>query len=298
MSTQHRTSAYRLEPAGQSAARERWLVLGAVVLALLVVFVGRTMMARSRPMPRISDILDTIVVAGSAWALVSGYRRLSRRDWLVGIGLGLLLSVQLPLATLFQPWPFFDVIHNNWLQAPIRGAYAAVAALGGLTIARRGGPVQMRLADGSWRQALLSLGAGVAVGVPLAILNAFANAWMQGRTFQWQSPVAAAMDALQPAVFEELLYRLAFLSLLWLALRRSRPQRQAVWLASLLSLLAFSYGHFSEEFITQPLATLAMGGAMGLLWGLPITVLALRRDLDSAAGFHWVQDFARFWVGL
>jgi hypothetical protein len=287
-----------LEAAGRGAAAQRWLVLGGVILALLVVFVGRTMIARSNPIPRISDLLDTIVVAGSAWALVNGYRRLSRRDWLVGLGLGFLLSLQLPWATLFQPWPFFDVIRNNWFQAPIRGAYAAMAALGGLAIARSGGPVPVRLAGGSWRQALLSLGAGAVLGIPLAILNAFANAWMQGRSFQWQSPLAAAMDALQPAVFEELLYRLAFLSLLWLVLRRSWSQRQAVWLASLLSLLAFSYGHFSDEFITQPLATLAIGGVMALIWGLPTTVLALRRDLDSAAGFHWVQDFARFWVGL
>jgi|GEM_PF-4049502 hypothetical protein len=31
---------------------------------------------------------------------------------------------------------------------------------------------------------------------------------------------------------------------------------------------------------------------------VPLTVLALRRDLESAVGFHWVQDAARFIGGL
>jgi hypothetical protein len=29
-----------------------------------------------------------------------------------------------------------------------------------------------------------------------------------------------------------------------------------------------------------------------------MTVLALRRDLDSAVAFHWVQDIARFLAGF
>jgi len=97
---------------------------------------------------------------------------------------------------------------------------------------------------------------------------------------------------------EEVISRLALLGVLWLILRPFWPERQAVWLAAGLALLIHTYGHYSDLFVTQPIVALVMGALLGLLWGVPITLLALRRDLESAIGFHWVQDFARFIVGL
>lgn len=282
-----------------AASPERWWLLGAVVAALLAIFVGRTALAIRGYAPRLPDVFDTLIVAGAALVLLQGYGSLKRADWLAAAGLGMFLGFQLPYATLFQPFPYMDVAREAWSQGLVRALFTTVAALGGLVIARRGGPVQMQLADGAWRRALVSFGFGAVVGVPLAVLNAFANAWTQGRPWLWQNPWAAALDALQPAVFEEVVYRLALLGLLWLVLHRAWPARQAAWLAGALSLLVHAYGgHFSDEFITQPVATLVMGGVMGLIWGLPLTVLALRRNLDSAVGFHWVLDFARFWAGF
>jgi hypothetical protein len=292
-------SRYQLDAQGQAASPARWLALGAVVVALLAVFVLRTSVARVAGAPRLPDLFHLAIVLGSALVLFTSYRSLTRLDWLVGLGLGFLLGLQLPFTTLFSPYPFFDLDLGEWGEAFVRGASTAVAALGGLSIARRGGPVQLRLAAGDWRRSAASFVFGVLVGVPLAVLNMFANAWTQGRAFVWQSPLSAALDALQPAVFEEILYRLALLGLIWFVLQRTWPSRQAAWLAGALSLLVHTYVvHFGDEFITQPLPTLATGAVMGLIWGLPLTVLALRRDLDSATGFHWVQDFARFWAGL
>lgn len=283
----------------QTPAPARWLTLAALVAALLAVFVVRSYLAQTGDPPRLADLFEILIVGGSALVLLTGHRSLTRTDWLVGAGVGLFLGLQLPAAELFRPFPFLDTVRDVAGQALIRGAFAAVATLGGLVIAHRDGPVRLRLAGGEWRRALVSFAIGAAIGLPLAVLNAFANAWLQGRPFQWQNPLTAAVDALQPAVFEEVLYRLALLGLLWLVLRRSWPSRQAAWLAGLLSLLVHTYGaHYSDEFLTAPVATLTMGAAMGLIWGVPLTVLALRRDLDSAVGFHWVQDFARFWAGL
>lgn len=282
----------------QAASSTRWLLLGGVVVALLAIFLVRTYVARTGDPPHLFDLFDTVTVAGSAVVLAAGYRRLTRTDWLVGLGLGLFIGAQLPFASLFGVYPFFGVVHNGLQQALIRGSYTAAAALGGLVIMRSGGPVQFRLAAGAWRQALISFTFGAGVGIPLAVLNTFANSWTQGRPFQWQSPLAAAVDALQPAIVEDVLYRLTFLGLLWLVLHRSWSRQQAAWLAGLLSLLVHAYAHFNSEFLTQPLATLVMGGVMGLIWGVPLTVLALRRDLDSSVGFHWMQDFARFWAGF
>jgi hypothetical protein len=129
------------------------------------------------------------------------------------------------------------------------------------------------------------------------VLNVFALQLTQGRTINWQNPLAALLDALQPGIVEEVIYRFALLGLLWLLLRKSLPD-QAPWLAGLLALLVHNFSHYDELFVQAPLVALGMGSLTGLVWGLPMTVLALRRDLDAAIAFHWVQDVARFLAGF
>jgi len=129
------------------------------------------------------------------------------------------------------------------------------------------------------------------------VLNVFALYLTSGQAIAWQSPLAAGLDAWQPAVVEEVVYRFALLSLFWLALRRSQP-RHAAWLAALLALLAHTFMHFDDLFVQAPFAALGLGAVTALLWGLPLTILALRRDLESAIAFHWIQDAARFVAGF
>jgi hypothetical protein len=96
---------------------------------------------------------------------------------------------------------------------------------------------------------------------------------------------------------EEVVYRFAFLSLLWLALRKPLPN-QAAWLAALLAMLVHNYIHYDELFVQAPLVALGMGLAVLVLWGLPLTYLILRRGLESSITFHWLQDVARFVRGF
>jgi hypothetical protein len=43
---------------------------------------------------------------------------------------------------------------------------------------------------------------------------------------------------------------------------------------------------------------LAMVAVNGLLFGLPMALLAYKRDIETAIGFHWVIDAVRFALGL
>jgi hypothetical protein len=169
--------------------------------------------------------------------------------------------------------------------------------LGGLVIMHQGGPVQVSLAQGNLRKTLMSVLLGLAVGAPLAILNVFALQLTQGQAIAWQSPFAALLDAFQPAIVEEAVYRFAFLGLMWILMRRSMPG-PAGWLAGLLALFAHNFMHFDDLWLQAPLTALGMGLVMALIWGLPPTILALRRDLESAIAFHWIQDAARFLAGF
>jgi hypothetical protein len=282
----------------QAPTALRWWVLMALAASIALVFVVRTNVAHTGHAPRLFELFDLFTTGAAVVVLLIGFRTLTHHDWGIGIGVGLLIGLTLPRATLFNPYPLLDRVQGVILEAIVRGTMTTVTALGGLVIMRWGGPVRVQLVLKQWRRALIGFIFGAGVGMPLAVLNAYANAWTQGKVFVWQSIPAAALDAFQPAIVEEVISRLALLGVLWLILRPFWPERQAVWLAAGLALLIHTYGHYSDLFVTQPIVALMMGALLGLLWGVPITLLALRRDLESAIGFHWVQDFARFVVGM
>jgi hypothetical protein len=161
---------------------------------------------------------------------------------------------------------------------------------------RMGGPVQFHIARQDWKKFTASFAWGLLVGAPLAVLNVYALRLTQGQGIDWQNPLTAVVDAWQPALVEETVYRFAFLGLIWLTLRKPLPE-QAARLAGLLALLVHNYIHFDDLFLQDPLLALGMGLVLAVVWGLPETILALRRGIESSMAFHWIQDAARFLVG-
>lgn len=101
------------------------------------------------------------------------------------------------------------------------------------------------------------------------------------------------LDALQPGVLEEVLYRFSLWELLWLVLRDGLP-RQADWLSVLLAMLEHNFSHFDDLFLQSPLAALGIGTILAIFWGLPPQIMARRRGLESAIAFHWLQNMIRF----
>jgi hypothetical protein len=156
--------------------------------------------------------------------------------------------------------------------------------------------VLFHAALGNWRGAGRGLMLGLAIGLPLAVLNVIALQLTQGNPIQWQQPLAALLDALQPGVLEEIIYRFALWGFLWLALRSSLPW-QAAWLAGVLAMLVHNFAHYDDLFLQSPLLALGMGTVVMLLWGVPPLILARRRGLEAAIAFHWIQDVARFLAG-
>jgi hypothetical protein len=268
-----------------------------LLAGILFLFGARTLLAIRFPMPRTNDLFTVITLAGSLVTLLSRYDQITTLDWLIGLGTGLFVGVTMNYATLFNPYDFWGIVQSNSGQALVRGSAVVIAMLGGRAIMRHGGPVQVSLAQGDLRKTFMSLVIGLAAGAPLAILNVFALQLTQGQPILWQSPLAALLDAFQPALVEEVIYRFAFLGLMWILIQRSMPG-SAGWLAGLLALFAHNFMHFDDLWLQAPFTALGMGLVMALIWGLPPTILALRRDLESAIAFHWIQDVARFLAGF
>jgi hypothetical protein len=263
---------------------------------ILAIFVIRTVFASSADLPRIADLFTIITLAGSLAVLIWGFRSLVRSDWIVALVLGVAVSVGMSFATLFTPYPFLGIFRGKIIQALIRGLSSTIAVLGGIVIMRLGGPVQFHVVNREWKNFTGSFAFGLLVGAPLAILNVYALRLTRGQGVDWQNPLAAILDAWQPAIVEEMIYRFALLGLIWLTLRKPLPN-QASWLAGFLALLVHNYSHFDDLFLQDPLLALGMGLALAVVWGLPETILALRRGIECSIAFHWIQDAARFLAG-
>uniref|UniRef100_A0A7C1JBU1 CAAX prenyl protease 2/Lysostaphin resistance protein A-like domain-containing protein n=1 Tax=Caldilinea aerophila TaxID=133453 RepID=A0A7C1JBU1_9CHLR len=277
--------------------KNRYTHLILLIAVILSIFIGRMLLALSHNAPRLFDLFSSLTMLGALWVLVKDYRRLRPSDWLMALGLGALVGAGMLFATLFSPYPFFGIVRDAQGQALMRGLFTFLAALGGLVILRQDGPVPFPAANGQWGKSGGGILLGLAVGLPLAVINVFALRYTQGQAIQWQSPLAALLDALQPGIVEEVIYRFALWGLLWLVLRNSLPEG-APWLAGLLATLVHTFAHLDALFVQAPLAALGMGLAMFLLWGLPLFFLARCRGLESAMAFHWIQDVARFVAGF
>ncbi len=283
------------ETLGTKLLRYRmFLLLSAGVMA---VFAARSLMAVQAPVPRLFDLFESLTGIASLLVCLRGYRSLRRSDWITALVLGAVVGAGMLYATLFSPYPFFGVVNTKTGQALLRGLFTLVTALGGLVIMRQGGPAALQLARCQWKKLLRGILLGLAVGLPLAVINVFALQATSGHGIVWQNPLAALVDALQPAIVEEVIFRFALWGLLWLALRPSLPERAAL-LAGVLATLVHAFAHLDDLFIQAPLVALGMGLGMALVWGLPPLVLARRRGLEAAIVFHWMQDVARFVTGF
>jgi hypothetical protein len=275
----------------------KYKTFGFLILGVLALFIGRTILAVHNNPPRLFDLFNTLTILGSIIVLVKWYSILKASDWMLATGLGVVVGVGMWFATLFSPYPFFGVVRDNIGHAFIRGIYTMLATLGGLTIMRRGGPIRFLAVNRRVGGAVRNFLFGFFAGVPLSVLNVAALQFSEGQSIAWQNPMSALLDAFQPAIVEEVIYRFALWGLLWLILQRSIPDK-AIWLSGALALFIHNYSHFDELFVQSPLVAIGMGLVLALIWGLPPTWLAKYRGMESAIAFHWMQDVARFIAGF
>ena len=267
-----------------------------VSAGILTIFIGRAMLANITKMPHSFEIFDVITVIGSAVIVWQSRQNLRRSDLGLSLTFSILIGIGMQFATLYTPYPFFGIVGTNTGHAIIRSGFTLIAIMGGLVIMRQGGPVGFPLANGDRELALKNTLLGLGIGLPLALVNVFALQATQGQSMQWQNPLAALVDALQPGFVEEVIYRYALWGLLWLILHSSLPD-QAAWISGILAMLVHNYSHFDDLFIQSPLVALGIGAGLALVWGLPPMILARRRGLEAALSFHWIQDAARFITG-
>lgn len=203
----------------------------------------------------------------------------------------LVLAVAAGIAALGAEWVSFHPVVWAALQIGI----VLPGLLAGWTLLRRGGLWQegigrSRFLEQGAAPALKSMLSGVAFAMPWALGvvlmgGADSETWVQS----WWQPFLA----INPGIGEEVWGRVLPLPLMFLLLRKVGRPRTAYMLALLLLNYWFAYIHTSGG-----MEGLFSTILVGTVFTLPIAILCMHRDLETAIGFHFWTDFVKFLAAL
>ncbi|MBI5034295.1 MAG: CPBP family intramembrane metalloprotease [Chloroflexi bacterium] len=141
-----------------------------------------------------------------------------------------------------------------------------------------------------------SLMFGIVVAIPFAAINNLFF-YMNSGTVIFKDGWRAALLALSPGISEEIIFRYFVIALCAWFLQSDSKQRLGLWTAIFLSVVPHSLNHLPDLFLTNPAMAVFMLAATCLLFGLPMAILQVKRNLETAIAFHWFIDFARFLFG-
>jgi hypothetical protein len=199
----------------------------------------------------------------------------------------LLLALAAGVGGLGAGWVTFSPL----VWAPLQVALVLLSLLAGWSLLRyigfwkAGIGRSLLLAEGLV-PALSSFAQGVLIAVPwalgLVVLGAAnGETWVQS----WWQPLVA----IQPAIAEEAWGRVLLVPLLFLAFRPVARGRTALTAAVVIMAYWFAYLHTPGGF-----GAVVSTMMIGTLFALPTSYLWLRRGLETAIGFHFCLDFAKF----
>jgi hypothetical protein len=220
------------------------------------------------------DLLLLLLIVAAVWILWAWRREIRLRS----VGQGLVVALVAYLAGVPAASNGF-VAHTTILLLPALAAPMYVA--GGLLFDRtRLGGIQLLMGGGS--EVLRSFLWGCLLFLPLGMINAaegspgtdiaWVTEWWMPAVLPWFSGIA-----------EEIWFRLFLLGLCFFLLRPAFSKKPAVAViaAVLFSGITFGLGHGRtvERFLTT-----------GLLYGVPMAAVFVRRDWEHAVGGHYMVN--------
>ncbi len=184
------------------------------------------------------------------------------------------------------------LLSDDWGQGLITSVGAGLMAVAGVLLLDHTRLTHVRLLEGDYLAAGKSFLWGCVLAVPPALLNALSMRQASPSEFdlmfdRWWK----AFYALQPGILEEVWARLLLTTLLYALLRPLNAQhpRRAVVGALLMAALIHGLAHFPTS-LTSPMEAIYVT----LMYGIPLALVYVKRDLETAMAYHFFIDFARF----
>lgn len=227
--------------------------------------------------------------------LIVLYRKnVSSRSLLISAGFAAVIWLAIQSKYWYYGWtpylPYYDPTFH--------AAETFAMTLGALVLLKSHDVVDVKFAKGNAPGALKSIATGVLLGIPFAIVNVLIYVFVYGDAITIQNVIYECIIALQPGVLEEVAYRLLLMSVSLVVMLRYLPGKVAVISAIAMAVVFHAAVHVPDMIASQPVVALLTIVVMSLVFGLPMALLAYKKDIESAMGFHWVIDAVRFSLGL
>ena len=244
-----------------------WMIIGVAVFLFAVAIIAHPAL-----------VFLAVLTLSSLWLLVAWRQQVTARLAILGTGISaglIVLQVAVGKADGF-----------------LLGYLVCLAPLfmAGALLVRQTSLSRSQLADGRYSAALAACARGALLALPPALLNIF---WgpQQGDVVDqgWK-----ALATLTPGIAEEVWARLALTTLIYALLRpttNDRPRRAVAW-AVLLAAMIHALAHSPTQALLGP--AFVMNTLNALLYGVPLGLLFVKRDLEHAVGYHFMVDFVRF----
>lgn len=234
---------------------------------------------------RIWNWSQIALTVGACLTLIVHRRALTTRAVLLGLALAI-------LSTLAH-W----LRHPGLWQSVQNGVAVWVCFLAGVLLFKD----QETISVPAFHPPLANVGKSIVLGtlaaLPLTVINNL-YFYLNAGTIRWQNPFFSAFEALSPAIHEEIVFRFFVFALVLNLLKSSTSPRWAMVIAVFLAVVPHSLNHLPDLFLVNPVMGLVMLTATSLLFGLPMALLQIRKNLEAAIAFHWFIDFARFFFGF
>lgn len=263
-----------------------WLLVAAIVVFYAALYTVNYWLP-IRGMDYTSRIWNWSQIAltmGACLTLIVHIRSLTTRAVVLGLALAILSTI------------------SHWLHDPSlswglqEGVGVWVCFLAGVILFEDGAVNSVP----AFQPPLAAIGRSIVLGIffaiPLSIVN---NLYFYLNTgpIHWQNVFYSALEALSPAIHEEIIFRFFVLAIVLHLLKGSASPRWAMVIAVFLAVVPHSLNHLPDLFLQNPIMGLVMLTATSLLFGLPMAILQIRKNLETAIAFHWFIDFARFFFG-
>ena len=166
---------------------------------------------------------------------------------------------------------------------------------GGCAFSRHDNPDDTTL-NVTLSEGLKAILCGILLAVPFAIVNA-AYFVITGDGFHPVNPLYAAMSALNPAISEEIIFRFTICGFCCMAIKGRVSARCFTVYSYILMVIPHSLIHLPDVLLTAPGQALFLFLVTCAIFGFPMAFLMKKKNLQTAAGFHWCIDFVRFVCG-
>jgi len=218
-------------------------------------------------------ILLPLLLLATIWILVLWRREISLS--------GALLALAMTAIAFLGGFPFYQNGYIGAVPFVLVLAFAALMFIAGNLLSKRAGLLGSQLYSGQPGKAFLSFLWGCLLFIPLGLSNAAAGSpgsWMTWVN-RWWIPLSQPLFS---GIVEEIRSRLFLVSLCCLLLQPGFTKRPAIPLlcAVFFSAITFGLGH-GGALLQNFLVT-------GLLYGLPMAAVFVRRDWEYAVGAHYM----------